>query len=93
MIFQLRIQFIRDMVYFLQDWIVSPMLNLLKRTMTYPGFEPGSFGPCTVSLSLDVMTVRATFDLRISTYVPIRLSLILSKKNTKNPNQNRFPSK
>jgi hypothetical protein len=37
---------IRDMVYFysLQDWIVSPMLNLLKRTMTYPGFELGTFG-------------------------------------------------
>jgi hypothetical protein len=32
------------MVYFLQDWIVKPMLNLLKRTMTYPGFEPGTFG-------------------------------------------------
>jgi hypothetical protein len=32
------------MVYFLQDWIVNPMLNLLKRTMTYPGFEPGNFG-------------------------------------------------
>jgi hypothetical protein len=31
------------MVYFLQDWIVSPMLNLLKRTMTYPGFQPGTF--------------------------------------------------
>jgi hypothetical protein len=23
---------------------VNPMLNLLKRTMTYPGFEPGTFG-------------------------------------------------
>jgi hypothetical protein len=32
------------MVYFLQNWIVNPMLNLLKRTMTYPGFEPGTFG-------------------------------------------------
>jgi hypothetical protein len=32
------------MVYFLQDWIVNPTLNLLKRTMTYPGFEPGTFG-------------------------------------------------
>jgi hypothetical protein len=31
------------MVYFLQYWIVNPMLNLLKRTMTYPGFEPGTF--------------------------------------------------
>jgi hypothetical protein len=28
--------------FFLQDWIVNPMLNLLKRTMTYPGFEPGT---------------------------------------------------
>jgi hypothetical protein len=25
-------------------WIVSPMLNLLKRTTTYPGFKPGTFG-------------------------------------------------
>jgi hypothetical protein len=24
---------------FLQDWIVNPMLNLLKRTMTYSGFD------------------------------------------------------
>jgi hypothetical protein len=32
------------MVYFLQDWIVNPMLNLLKRTMAYSGFEPGTFG-------------------------------------------------
>jgi hypothetical protein len=32
------------MVYFLQDWNISPMQNLLKRTMTYPGFEPGTFG-------------------------------------------------
>jgi hypothetical protein len=32
------------MVYFLQDWIVNPMLILLKRTMSYPGFEPGTFG-------------------------------------------------
>jgi hypothetical protein len=23
---------------------VNPMLNLLKRTMTYPGLEPGTFG-------------------------------------------------
>jgi hypothetical protein len=38
------------MVYFLQDWIVNPMLNLLKRTMTYPGFEPGTFG-VAVSIS------------------------------------------
>jgi hypothetical protein len=29
---------------FLQDWLVNPMLNLLKRTMTYPGFEPRTFG-------------------------------------------------
>jgi hypothetical protein len=29
---------------FLQDWIFSPMLNLLKRTMTYPEFESGAFG-------------------------------------------------
>jgi hypothetical protein len=29
---------------FLQDWIVNPMVNLLKRTMTYPGFNPGTFG-------------------------------------------------
>jgi hypothetical protein len=36
-LFQLRIWVIQDMVYFLQDLIVSPMLNLLKRTMTYPG--------------------------------------------------------
>jgi hypothetical protein len=35
---------LRHMVYFLQDWIVNPMLNLLKRTMTYPGFKPGTFG-------------------------------------------------
>jgi hypothetical protein len=32
------------MVYFLQDWIVNTMLNLLKRTMTYPGFELRTFG-------------------------------------------------
>jgi hypothetical protein len=31
------------MVYFLQDWIVNPMLNLLKRTMTYSGVESGTF--------------------------------------------------
>jgi hypothetical protein len=37
------------MVYFLQDWIVSPVLNLLKRTMTYPGFAPGTLG-FTVSI-------------------------------------------
>jgi hypothetical protein len=30
--------------FFLQDWIVNLMLNLVKRTMTYPGFEPGTFG-------------------------------------------------
>jgi hypothetical protein len=34
----------RDMVYFLKDWIVNPMLNLLNSTMTYTGFEPGTFG-------------------------------------------------
>jgi hypothetical protein len=31
------------MVYFLKDWIVNPPLNLLKRTIAYPGFEPGTF--------------------------------------------------
>jgi hypothetical protein len=35
---------IRDMVYFLQDWIVSPMLSLLKRIITFPGFEPETHG-------------------------------------------------
>jgi hypothetical protein len=29
---------------FFTRWIVNPMLNLLKRTMKYPGFEPGTFG-------------------------------------------------
>jgi hypothetical protein len=29
---------------FFTRWIVNPMLNLLKRTMTYSGFEPGTFG-------------------------------------------------
>jgi hypothetical protein len=29
---------------FFTRWIVNPMINLLKRTMTYPGFEPGTFG-------------------------------------------------
>jgi hypothetical protein len=29
--------------FFFQDWIVNPMLNLLKRTMTYPWLEPGTF--------------------------------------------------
>jgi hypothetical protein len=29
---------------FFTRWIVNPMLNLLKRTMTYPGFESGTFG-------------------------------------------------
>jgi hypothetical protein len=29
---------------FFTRWIVNPVLNLLKRTMTYPGFEPGTFG-------------------------------------------------
>jgi hypothetical protein len=29
---------------FFTRWIVNHMLNLLKRTMTYPGFEPGTFG-------------------------------------------------
>jgi hypothetical protein len=32
------------MVYFSQDWIVNPIQNLLKRTMTYPGLEPLTFG-------------------------------------------------
>jgi hypothetical protein len=39
----------RDMVNFLQDWIVSPILNLLKMTTTYPGFKLGTFG-LTVSI-------------------------------------------
>jgi arylsulfatase A-like enzyme len=29
---------------FFTRWIVNPMLNLLKRTMIYPGLEPGTFG-------------------------------------------------
>jgi hypothetical protein len=29
---------------FFTRWIVNPMLTLLKRTMTYPEFEPGTFG-------------------------------------------------
>jgi hypothetical protein len=29
---------------FFTIWIVNPMLNFLKRTMTYPGFEPGTLG-------------------------------------------------
>jgi hypothetical protein len=29
---------------FFTRWIVNPMLNFLKRTMIYPGFEPGTFG-------------------------------------------------
>jgi hypothetical protein len=29
---------------FFTRWIVNPMLNLRKRTMTYPGFKPGTFG-------------------------------------------------
>jgi hypothetical protein len=29
---------------FFTRWIVNHMLNLLKRTMTYPGFEPGTLG-------------------------------------------------
>jgi hypothetical protein len=29
---------------FFTRWIVNPILNLLKRTMTYPGFEPGTSG-------------------------------------------------
>jgi hypothetical protein len=29
---------------FFTRWIVNHMLNHLKRTMTYPGFEPGTFG-------------------------------------------------
>jgi hypothetical protein len=29
---------------FFTRWIANQMLNLLKRTMTYPGFEPGTFG-------------------------------------------------
>jgi hypothetical protein len=41
------------MVYFLQDWIFNPMLNLLKTTMTYPGFEPGTFG-VAVSIPIEV---------------------------------------
>jgi hypothetical protein len=49
-LFQLQISVIQDMVNFLQDWIVNPMLNLLKRTMTYPKFEPGTFG-LTVSIA------------------------------------------
>jgi hypothetical protein len=32
------------MVYFLQERIGNPMLNLLKKTMTYPGFEAGTIG-------------------------------------------------
>jgi hypothetical protein len=29
---------------FFTRWIVNPTLNLLKRTMTYPVFEPWTFG-------------------------------------------------
>jgi hypothetical protein len=29
---------------FFTRWIVNPMRNLLKRTMTYPGYEPETFG-------------------------------------------------
>jgi hypothetical protein len=29
---------------FFTRWIVNPIRNLLKRTMTYLGFEPGTFG-------------------------------------------------
>jgi hypothetical protein len=31
-------------VLFFKRWIVNPMFNLLKRTMAYLGFEPGTFG-------------------------------------------------
>jgi hypothetical protein len=34
----------RHGLFFFTRWIVNPMLNLLKRTMTYSGFEPGTFG-------------------------------------------------
>jgi hypothetical protein len=33
----------RHSVFFTR-WVVNPMLNLLKRTMAYPGFEPRTFG-------------------------------------------------
>jgi hypothetical protein len=33
---------IRDMVYFLQDWIVSAKLS--EKDHDFPGFEPGTFG-------------------------------------------------
>jgi hypothetical protein len=29
---------------FFTRWIVNSMLNLLKKTKTYPGFKPGTFG-------------------------------------------------
>jgi hypothetical protein len=36
---------------FFTRWIVNAMLNLLKRTMTYPGFELGNFGVASALLT------------------------------------------
>jgi hypothetical protein len=55
------------MVYFLQDWIVNPMLNLLKRTLTYLGFEPWIFGvavsiPNHYTIEVDALVQKIQLD-------------------------------
>jgi hypothetical protein len=49
------------MGYFLQDWIVNPMLNHLKRTMTFPRFKPGNFGVAVSILNHYTIEVRTLF--------------------------------
>jgi hypothetical protein len=62
------------MVYFLQAWIVIPLLNLLKRTMTYPGFEPGTFG-LAVSIPnryIHLGRIKVSLQLSIQRYCPLK---------------------
>jgi hypothetical protein len=52
------------MVYFLQDWIVNPIINLLKRNMAYPGFKLGTFGeavsiPNHYTIKVEVLTSKS----------------------------------
>jgi hypothetical protein len=39
-LFKIAYMAIQDLIYFLQDQIVSLMFNLLKKTITYLRFEP-----------------------------------------------------
>jgi hypothetical protein len=64
------------MVYFLQEKIVNPMLNLLKRSMTYPGFEPGIFG-----VQQTAYLTTAPFSSSALTYVLLFLMYYYTQTN------------